>query len=293
MREVSDDFLLNMAEVSAALIGLFMVGIFFFADTGFRRLDQARGIVEPYFRASTRIVLVVYAFPLGLSLSLVALRPVWSRVLFALLSLLLLAANLDTAARIRAVARVTGSTALLVNELMGTAAVLVIVALPWVLGGLHPTREDLTWAILLAFATGFTSISALVLFVLDLARFEAGAGRRRATVSEPGRPAARVAAASASSRTASAMRCSGSRAKPSTSAGSPPRRRDPSTHATQGGGLDDGVLVVAGVPARHTAGSRPTRRATAGGVIRGLRRRSGLDGEIVGWVAPGSPMMAA
>jgi hypothetical protein len=89
------------------------------------------------------------------------------------------------------------------------------------------------------------------------------------------------------------MCCLGSRAKPSTSAGGPPARRDPSTHATQGGGLDDGVLVVAGVPARHTAGSRPTRRATAGGVIRGLRRRSGLDGEIVGWVAPGSPMMAA
>jgi hypothetical protein len=98
MREVSDDFLLNMAEVSAALIGLFMVGVFFFVDTGFRRLDRARGIVEPYFRASTRIVLVLYALPLGLSLSLVALEPVWSRVPFALLSLLLLAANLDTAA---------------------------------------------------------------------------------------------------------------------------------------------------------------------------------------------------
>ena len=173
MREVSDAFLLNMAEVSAALIGLFMVGVFFFADTGFRRLDQARAIVEPYFRASTRIVLVLYALPLGLSLSLVALEPVWSRVLFALLSLLLLAANLDTAARIRAVTRVTGSTALLVNELAGSAAVVAIVALPWVLGGLHPTREDLTWAILLAFAVGFTSISALVLFVLDVARFEA------------------------------------------------------------------------------------------------------------------------
>jgi hypothetical protein len=143
MREVSDDFLLNMAEVSAALIGLFMVGVFFFADTGFRRLDQARGIVEPYFRASTRIVLVLYALPLGLSLSLVALEPVWSRVLFALLSLLLLAANLDTAARIRAVARVTGSTALLVNELVGSAAVVVIVALPWSSGGsIRPGRTS-------------------------------------------------------------------------------------------------------------------------------------------------------
>jgi hypothetical protein len=119
---------------------------------------------------------VVYALPLGLSLSLVALQPIWSRALFVLLSLLLLAANVDTAARIRAVTRVTGSTALLVNELVGTAAVVVIVALPWVLGGLHPTREDLTWTILLAFAIGFASISALVLFVLDLARFEAKSG---------------------------------------------------------------------------------------------------------------------
>ena len=177
MRNVSDAFLLNMAEVSAALIGLFMVGIFFFADTGFRRLDQARWIVEPYFRASTRIVLVLYALPLGLSLSLVALQPVWSQVLFALLSLMLVAANVDTAARIRAVSRVTGSTALLVNELAGTLAVLVIVALPWALGGLHPTREDLAWAILLSFAAGFASIAAMVLFVLDLAGLDEGAGR--------------------------------------------------------------------------------------------------------------------
>ena len=175
MRNVSDAFLLNMAEVSAALIGLFMVGIFFFADTGFRRLNQARVVVEPYFRASTRIVLVLYAIPLGLSLSLVALEPAWSQVLFALLSLMLVAANVDTALRIRAVAKVTGSTALLVNEVAGTAAVLVIVALPWILGGLHPTREDLAWAILLSFAAGFASIAALVLFVLDLAGSEESA----------------------------------------------------------------------------------------------------------------------
>jgi hypothetical protein len=32
------------------------------------------------------------------------------------------------------------------------------------------------WAILLAFAAGFASISALVLFVQDLARFEAKSG---------------------------------------------------------------------------------------------------------------------
>jgi hypothetical protein len=35
-----------------------------------------------------------------------------------------------------------------------------------------PTREHLTWAILLSFASGFSSVSALVLSVFDTARFE-------------------------------------------------------------------------------------------------------------------------
>src|SRR5687767_10019718 len=141
-----------MAEVSATLIGLFLVGVFFFVEGGLRRLDHAREVFEPYLRAGTRITLIVFAMPLGLSLALVALKPVWASVLFALLSLLLLAANIDSAVRIRGVAKVTGSTALLVNEVVTTAMSLVLIVVPWALGGLHPTREDLTWAILLSFA---------------------------------------------------------------------------------------------------------------------------------------------
>jgi hypothetical protein len=56
MREVSDAFLLNVAEVSATLIGLFLVGVFFYVET-----------------------------------------PNWNRVLFLVLSLMLLAANVDRA----------------------------------------------------------------------------------------------------------------------------------------------------------------------------------------------------
>jgi hypothetical protein len=177
MRQVSNAFLLNMAEVSATLIGLFLVGVFFYVDTGFRRWGLARERFEPYLRSGTRITMIVFAISLGLSLALVALTLPWARALFAVLSLVLVAANVDSAVRVRGVKKATGSTALLVNEVVATAMVVVLVVLPWALGGLHPTREDLTWAILLAFATGFTSISALVLFVLDLARFEAGAGR--------------------------------------------------------------------------------------------------------------------
>jgi hypothetical protein len=172
MRPVSDGFLLNMAEVSATLISLFLVGVFFYAEGG--RLDREERAVQPYFRAGTRIVLVLFAIPLGLSMTLVTLELVWSRILFVILSLLLIAANVDTATRIRRVSKATLSRALLANEIAGTVGVAVLVVLPWILGGLRPSREDLTWAILLAFAAGFISVCALVLSVFDTARVEAG-----------------------------------------------------------------------------------------------------------------------
>ena len=59
MRHVSDAFLLNMAEVSSTLIGLFLVGVFFYIETGIRRLDHARRVFESYLRAGTRITLIV------------------------------------------------------------------------------------------------------------------------------------------------------------------------------------------------------------------------------------------
>jgi hypothetical protein len=163
MRHVSDAFLLGMAEISATLMGLFLVGVFFYVETGLRRWEQARQVVVPYLRAGTRITLIFFAIPLGLSLALVALEPFWARVLFVALSLLLLVANVDSAIRIRGIKEVTGSTALLVNEVIIDAMAVVIVAIPWVLGGLQPTREDLTWAILLAFLAGFLIIGAIVM----------------------------------------------------------------------------------------------------------------------------------
>jgi hypothetical protein len=172
MQQVTDNFLLNMAEVSGALVGLFLVGAFYFVETGLGRLDASRHVLEPYFRAGTRIVLVLFAMSLLLSLTLVVLEPVLNTLLFALLSLTLVAANIDTAMRIRAVTRITRSTALLANEIVGTMGVLAIVALPWILGGLHPTRGDLTWSILLSFAAGFISVCALVLSAFDISRFE-------------------------------------------------------------------------------------------------------------------------
>jgi predicted secreted protein len=181
MRPVTDSFLLNMAEVSATLIGLFFVGVFFYVESGLRRLDHVREVFEPYLRAGTRITLIVFAIPLGLSLTLVALELVWGRILFAVLSLTLIAANVDTLVRIGDATRATGSRGFLVNELATTALTAVLIVLPWALGGLHPTREDLTWAILLSFAAGFLSICATVMSVFDMSRLEASVRGGRST----------------------------------------------------------------------------------------------------------------
>jgi hypothetical protein len=173
MREVCDAFLLNMAEVSAGLIGLFLVGMFFYVETGFRQLGPVRSVVESYFRASTRIVMLLFAIPLALSLTLVVLETVWTAVLFGIMSVALVVANVDTAIQILAVHRVTRSTAMLANEVLGSIGVVFIVLLPWVLGGIDPTREDFTWAILVSFAIAFLSLMTVVLSVFDLARMRA------------------------------------------------------------------------------------------------------------------------
>lgn len=188
MHRVSDEFLLTVAEVSSALIGLFLVGIIFFVETGFRRFDQARIAVVPYFRASTKIVMVLLAFPLVLSLSLVVLDLVWNRILFAMLCVTVIAANVDTVRRVRAFSRATGSTALLINEWLGTLVVAVLVTVPWILGGFQPSREDLTWAIFLALIGGFISIAALVLSVYDVPRSEADEKGDAGTLQSEGSP---------------------------------------------------------------------------------------------------------
>ncbi len=172
MREVSDAYLLTIAEVSATLIGLFLVGAFFYAELGARRADPVRNAFEPYLRAGTRITLIVLAIPLTLSLTLVALEPVWSRVLFLVLSGILVAVNVDTVRRMPAVWAATRSTALVGMEALTTAGAIVLVILPWLRGGLEPTREDLNWAILIALAAGFLSIAVTVMTVFDFTRVD-------------------------------------------------------------------------------------------------------------------------
>jgi hypothetical protein len=184
MRDVPDAFLLNVAEVSASLVGLFLVGIFFYVETGLHR-SRGRAVFQPYLRAGTRITLIVFAIPIGLSLAFVALEPVWARLLFLVLSILLIVANVDSIVRVRGVARVTRSKALLLNEIVTTIMAALLIVLPWALGGFHPTRPDFVWAILLAFAAGFLSISATVISAFDVESAEANTPKTNTRAADP------------------------------------------------------------------------------------------------------------
>lgn len=59
------------------------------------------------------------------------------------------------------------SLALATNEWATSAAVVVLVALPWVLGGWAPDATAFIPSLLLAVAAGFTSTAALVMSLFD------------------------------------------------------------------------------------------------------------------------------
>jgi hypothetical protein len=176
MREIADDFLLHVAEISATLVGLFFVGIFLYVQTALGRGRDP--IVEArYVRSSAQVVIVLSAISIGLSLTLVALEPIWNRLLFVALSILLIVATVDQVRRVRELAQTMAVPMLVGSEVIATAAAVLVITVPWVLGGADPSREDFTWAILLAFASGIFSIWAMVMIAFDIgARSQADGG---------------------------------------------------------------------------------------------------------------------
>lgn len=179
MQPIADDFLLHVAEISASLLGLFFVGVFLYVQTVLGRRHD--GVVEsPYIRSSAQVVIVLSAISIGMSLALIALEPRLHRLLFIGLSLLLVVATLERIRRFRALPEPPGPL-LLAGEVIATASSALVVALPWILGRLEPTREDLTWSVLLAFASGLFSIWGMVMIAFDIG--SRGQGDERPTSS--------------------------------------------------------------------------------------------------------------
>ena len=172
MDPVSDGFLLTLAEVSAGLTGLFLVGMIFYIQTGYDRIERTRAVVEPYFRAATTITFITYAIPLFVSLTLVALPLGWSRLLFLAMVVALVVTDVTTVATVRAVRRVANFGLLTMIEAVGTVVVALMVILPLATGGLSPGREDLVPSLLLSLGVAFLGTWALVLTLFDIARVE-------------------------------------------------------------------------------------------------------------------------
>ena len=162
-----NEFLLGVSGVAATLIGTFIVGVFFYIDTDLHRMLMSSDAADRYLRSGIRWVFVVYALPLFLPLALAAFEPVWGTALFIVLGLALLLSTVDTGRRILKNRGMGVSASLVVNQWLCTAGVVVLIALPWIIGGWSPPAVAFIPSTLIAIAIGFTSTAALIMTQFD------------------------------------------------------------------------------------------------------------------------------
>jgi hypothetical protein len=175
---VGDEVLVATAQIAATLIGLLLVGVLFFAETGLRQLSRFGPQVAAYLRSGTRFILLLYSLALALSLALLVLEPAWVAVTFVVLGIAILSALVSFTLRARDLRRVMARMHV-ASLWIAWPPVLVTLALPWVTEGLNPGREAFTATILLSGALAFVGTASLVLLAFDLTALEkeARAGR--------------------------------------------------------------------------------------------------------------------
>jgi hypothetical protein len=167
LMEISSDFLLALAGVAATLVGTFLVGVFFYMDSDGHRRLAASEAADLYLRSGIRWVFIAYSLPVLVPLTLAAFDPLWGALVFIALGSVLVLVSIDTGRRILKQGGSGMSRALFVNEWITSAAVVVIVVLPWVLGGWVPTPGAFVPSLLIALVGGFTSTAALVMTQFD------------------------------------------------------------------------------------------------------------------------------
>ncbi len=168
---VSDSFLLELAGITASLLGFFVVGVFFYVQRGlFPRAAQA---AQQYMQASTRTVIVLYGMTLTVSLGLVVLKPSWAALLYFGFSIALLWSVIRTSVAISRLHRALEIR--VIPQIPMWLAAAACLGAPWVMGGTSPSRESLTVAILLLGVFAFASSASLVLSTFDISRLESSA----------------------------------------------------------------------------------------------------------------------
>jgi hypothetical protein len=183
--------LLTTAQIAATLIGLLLVAVFFYLETGFRRLSTVGPEALPFLKATAQLIVLQYSMVLGLSLGLVALQPLWVTLLFLALSLGIVVGLVDWTRWGRALSSDL-RRAVRIRPLLAWPIVLIPLALPFVLGGWEPDRDALSTSLFLEGAVAFGNTVSLLLLAFDLAAIERAAhsdaergARRRHTLHEP------------------------------------------------------------------------------------------------------------
>ncbi len=175
MGSVTDAFLLEVAGISASLLGFFVVGLFFYVQRGIfpHAADHAQG----YLKTAARTVIYLYGLAVLLSLSLVVLTSGYVALLYATLSVGLVGSVVQTALASRRLQSAIGVRVM--SQVAVWMATTLVVGIPWVLGGLAPSRPDFTWALMVICVFAFLSTVSLMLSTFDISDLEAVASARR------------------------------------------------------------------------------------------------------------------
>ena len=168
MRINVDELLLGVAGVSATLLGTFIVGVFFYIDTGYA--PPTHGVGHGRSLSAFRCALGRSSYTRWRSSHLWLSRR-WTHSgvqrTFIALSAILAVSTVDTGWRMLMEGGSGNSRALLVNQWTSTAAVVVLIVLPWIIGGWAPPTSAFVPSILIALAAGFTSTAALIMSQFD------------------------------------------------------------------------------------------------------------------------------
>lgn len=169
MVNVSDSLLLEIAGISASLLGFFVVGVFFYVERSI--FPQAADEAGQYLKAAVRSVIYLYGMATMLSLGLVALTAGFASVLYMVLSAGLVWSVVHTNAVTRRLQRAVGVRVL--SQTFTWSAPAIISALPWMIGGFAPSRSDFAWGLIFVGVLAFISTGSFVLSAFDLSALEA------------------------------------------------------------------------------------------------------------------------
>lgn len=170
MRAISDSFLLTTASIAATLLGLLLLGVFYYVETGLRRAAAVAPRGGPFLQATTKLTILLYSLVLGVALGLVVLEVFWFTVMYVLLGLALMRTLVSWTRRYRELRRVIPVPR--ESPWLMWPAVVGALVLPWAVGGWQPAREAMAWTLLLAGGLALASTAGLVLTSFDLARWE-------------------------------------------------------------------------------------------------------------------------